>query len=228
MNLKKKQLDNKNIFTQDKKKFIFSITENIYQKTLNWENDDELSIASTAFDNACDTYTEHKGNFFSYAKVLIKNALIDYFKKSSKNIHLTFSSEDKDVDHIGSKNSISTSEVEQESLRRQEEIIAFSEELKKYNLSFQMLVGSCPSSRETRSELLNLAFICLKETSILEYLHKTKELPIKQICLLTNNNRAFIKKWKNYILALILILSNEEYIYLPSYLNIKVGDQIEY
>lgn len=228
MDLKKTQLHNKDISIQDNKKFIFSITKNICKKNLHWENDDELGIASTAFNDAYDTYAEHKGNFFSYAKVLIRNALIDYFKKSSKNMYLTFGSDNKDADYIGYKNSISTCEIQQEDSRRKEEILSFSQELKKYNLSFEILVNSCPSHKETRSKLLNLTFICLKEVSILQHLHKTQKLPVKQICLLTNNSRLFVTKWKNYILALILILSNKEYIYLPSYLNIKVGDQIEH
>jgi hypothetical protein len=224
MELKEDQLNTKNAFIEDNKKFIFNVTKNICKKHLHWENDDELSTALITFNNACDTYVEDKGNFFNYAKVLIKNALIDYFKKSSKNVFLIFDHEDKDIEYISCKSPITTYEIQQENLRRREEILAFSEELKKYKLSFEILVDNCPSHKETKDKLLNLAFMCLKESSILEYLHKTKKLPVKQICLLTNSNRKLIEKWRKYILVLLLILSNEEYIYLRSYLNIKVGN----
>lgn len=224
MKLKKEQLNNKNAFIENNKKFVYSVTKNICKKILHWENDDELSIALIAFNKACDTYMEDKGNFFSYAKVLIKNSLIDYFRKSSKNEYLTFDSEWNEMEYIDCKNSITNYEVEKENSRRREEIIAFSEELKKYKLSFETLVDSCPSHMDTKNKLLNLAFMCSKENSILDYIHNKKMLPVKEICLITNNNRKFIEKWRKYIIALILIFSNSEYTYLRSYLNIKVGD----
>ena len=87
-----------------------------------------------------------------------------------------------------------------------------------------MLVESSPSHKDTKDKLLNLAFICSKERSIVDYIYNNKMLPVKQICLFTGENRKFIEKWRRYIITLILIFSNNEYIYIRSYLNIKVGD----
>lgn len=215
-------------FIEKNKKFIYSITSNICKRNLQWENDDELSIALIAFNNACKTYVNSKGNFFSYAKVLIKNSLIDYFRKASNNPYLVFNSEDKELEFIDSKNSLTNYEIQQENLRRSEEIMAFSKELQEYKLTFDVLVDSSPSHKDTKDKLLNLAFNCSKETSITDYIYSNKMLPIKQICLFTGENRKFIEKWRRYILTLILIFSNKEYIYIRSYLNIKVGDSSEY
>lgn len=228
MVLKEELIGSKDDFIEKNKKFIYSITSNICKRNLQWENDDELSIALIAFNNACKTYVESKGNFFSYAKVLIKNALIDYFRKASNNPYLIFNSDDKELEFIDSKNSLTSYEIQQENLKRNEEILAFSNELKEYKLSFEVLVESSPSHKDTKDKLLNLAFICSKETSIVDYMYSNKMLPVKQICLLTGENRKLIEKWRRYILTLILIFSNSEYIYLRSYLNIKVGDNGEY
>lgn len=224
MVLKEELIDSRDDFIEKNKKFIYSITSNICKRNLQWENDDELSIALIAFDNACKTYVESKGNFFSYAKVLIKNALIDYFRKASNNPYLIFNSDDKELEFIDSKNSLTNYEIQQENLRRNEEIMAFSKELKEYKLSFEVLVDSSPNHKDTKDKLLNLAFTCSKELSITDYIYNNKLLPVKQICLLTGENRKFIEKWRRYILTLILIFSNKEYVYLRSYLNIKVGD----
>lgn len=227
MKLKESLFDNKDAFIQDNKKFIYAVANKICKKILHWENDDELSIALIAFNNACDTYKEDKGNFFSYAKVLIKNSLIDYFRKSSNNPYLTFETEDNDLEYIDSKNSMNRYQLEQENLRRCEEIKLFSTELKEYNLSFDILAKSCPSHKDTKDKLLNLAFTICKESSMVDYIRNYKMLPTKQICVLTNLNRKFIEKWRRYIIVLVLILSNENYVYLKSYLNIKVGDNNE-
>lgn len=224
MILGQESIGNIDDFIEKNKKFIYSVTANVCKRNLQWENDDELSIALIAFNNACKTYVESKGNFFSYAKVLIKNALIDYFRKASNNPYLVFNSDDKEIELMDSKNTLTNYEIQQENLKRSEEIIDFSNELKQYKLSFDVLVESSPSHRDTKDKLLNLAFVCSKETSIVDYIYNNKMLPVKQICLLTGENRKFIEKWRRYILALILIFSNNEYIYLRSYLNIKVGD----
>lgn len=228
MNLGLEFIGNRDDFIEKNKKFIYSITTNICKRNLQWENDDELSIALIAFNNACKTYVEDKGNFFSYSKVLIKNALIDYFRKTSNNPYLVFNSEDKELEFIDSKSSLTNYEIQQENIKRSEEIIAFSNELKEYKLSFDVLVESSPSHKDTKDKLLNFAFTCSKEKSILDYIYNYKMLPIKQICIFTGENRKFIEKWRRYILTLILIFSNKEYIYIRSYLNIKVGDNNEH
>lgn len=224
MDLSQELIGSRDDFIEKNKKFIYSITANVCKRNLQWENDDELSIALIAFNNACKTYVESKGNFFSYAKVLIKNALIDYFRKVSNNPYLVFNSDDKESEFIDSKNSLTSYEIQQENIKRSEEIIAFSNELKQYKLSFDVLVESSPSHKDTKDKLLNLAFVCSKETSIVDYIYNNKMLPVKQICLFTGENRKFIEKWRRYIITLILIFSNTEYIYIRSYLNIKVGD----
>lgn len=224
MNLDKDLNTNRDEFIEESKKFIYAVTAKICKRNLQWENDDELSIALIAFNKACESYDQYKGNFFSYSKVLIKNALIDYFRKNSNNPYLTFDDENSQLEYMDAKNSITSYELEQENLKRGEEIIAFNKELQGFSLSFEVLANSSPTHKDTKDNLLNLAFICSKEPSILEYIYKSKMLPIKQICLLTNSNRKLIEKWRRYILALILIFSNEEYSYIRSYLNIKVGE----
>lgn len=228
MNLERDLNNNRNDFIEKSKKFIYGVAANICRKKLQWENDDELSIALIAFNKACESYVEDKGNFFGYSKVLIKNAIIDHFRKSANNPYLTFSEEDNQLEYIDVKNSMTNYEIRQENIKRGEEIKLFDDELKKYGLSFEVLAKSSPTHKDTRDKLLNLAFSCANEPSILEHIHKSKTLPVKQICLLTNSNRKLIEKWRRYIFALILIFSNKEYVYIRSYLNMKVGENNEY
>lgn len=103
--------------------------------------------------------------------------------------------------------------------------MAFSKELEEYSISFDVLIDNSPSHLDTRNSLLNLAFLCVKNTSIIEHLKQKKSLPIKEILLLTKLNRKFVEKWRRYIIALILLLSNNDYSYIKSYLDIKVGDK---
>lgn len=220
-------LENRDKFIEENKAFIYNVTYKVCKRNLSLENDDELSISLIAFNNACNTYESNKGNFYSYAKVIIKNALIDYFRKMSKTPYVVFNNEDETLEYIDYKNSIDNYEIENENKRRAEEIALFSKELINYKLDFNILVKSSPSHKDTRDSLLNIAFTCSKEESIVNYIKQKKLLPIKEIMLLTSSSRKLLEKWRRYILILILILSNDEYPYLKSYLNIKVGDDHE-
>ncbi|GAA0726287.1 RNA polymerase sigma-I factor [Clostridium malenominatum] len=223
MNLNEHLKGNRSDFIENNKGFIYSTAYRVCGRKLSWENDDELSIAMIAFDKACNTYKEERGNFFSYAKVLIKNSLINYFKAASKKYSLVFNDE-CDLEEINLKQSVSNYEISMENEARAEEINLLNNELSQYNIAFRDLVENSPSHSDTKNNLLNVAFQCAKESIIMDYIYKNKMLPIKEICILAGVKRKFLEKWRRYLIAVILILSNNEYTYLKSYLDIKVGD----
>ncbi|MCY6484841.1 sigma-70 family RNA polymerase sigma factor [Clostridium aestuarii] len=224
--------ENRNSFIESNKNFIYKIAYKICKRNLTWQNDDELSIALIAFNKACNTYNEKKGNFFSYTAMLIKNSLIDFFRKNQNTPYLIFDNtkiaeDDDNSNYIDFKSSINKYEIDCENQNRAQEIALFSQELKKYKLNFSELIKSSPSHIDTRNNLLNLALSCLKNENILKYIKDKRLLPISQISLLTNTNKKHLEKWRRYLIVLILILSSDEYPYIKSYLNIKVGEKFE-
>jgi len=219
--------DDRDKFIEDNKNFIYNTAYKVCKRKLDWHNDDELSISLIAFNNACNTYNKSKGNFYSYAAVLIKNALIDSFRKAKNTPFLVFDNEDDTIEYLDTKSSIIEFEKSLETKRRADEIMLFSKELSLYKISFSDLVESSPSHKDTRDSLLNLALLCIKDENILSTIKRKKTLPVKEILLLGNYNRKFIENWRRYILVLILILSTDEYPYIKSYLNIKVGEKHE-
>lgn len=227
MNVSELIKKNRDKFIEDNKNFIYSTAYKTCKRNLDWTNDDELSIALIAFNNACNTYNEKKGNFFSYTSVLIKNSLIDFFRKSKNIPYLLFDDTNDEINgdsYLDYKASLSQYEIDLENQKRAEEISTFSKELAKYKLSFSDLVKSSPSHIDTRNNLLNLALICSKNDDILKYIKDKHLLPVSQIALLTGTRKKYIEKWRRYLLTLILLISSEEFLYIKSYLNIKVGE----
>jgi RNA polymerase sigma factor len=215
---------NRSNFIEANKGFVYSTTSKLCKRQLIWENDEELSIALIAFNIACDKYDEMKGNFYGFGKIIIKNALIDFFRKNKTSPILMFEDHDYRMDYIDSKNSINDFEIQIENEFRVDEINKFSQELLKYKIDFNSLIKLSPYHKDTRNNLLNVAFSCAREESILNHLKIKRKLPAKEITVLTSSNKKFIEKWRVYIISLILILTNPEYIYLKSYLNIKKGE----
>ncbi|CAB1246109.1 RNA polymerase sigma factor SigI [Clostridiaceae bacterium BL-3] len=218
---------NKSQFINENKNFIYKCTYSISKKYLQWENDDELSIALIAFNKACDNYTECKGNFYTYAKIIIKNALIDYFRKNKNLPLLTFDNDQYDMEKLDNSSAIDSFEIERENKNRADEIIEFSKELAKYKINFNNLVNSSPKHKDTRNSALGIALKICNNDEISSYILHNRRLPIKKICAYTGFNRKFVDKWRKYIIALFILFNSEKFIYIKSYLNIKVGESNE-
>ena len=217
--------ENRSDFIEANKGFVYSTTSKLCKRHLTWENDEELSIALMAFNIACEKYDKTKGNFYGFGKTIIKNALIDFFRKNKSSPNLIFDNNNGSMENfIDGKNSINNFDIQIENQLRAAEINLFSEELLKYKIDFNSLINLSPSHKDTRNNLLNVAFLSAREDSILSYLKTKKRLPTKEIIILTASNRKLIEKWRIYIISLILILINHEYVYLKSYLNIKEGE----
>ncbi|HBC96403.1 MAG TPA: RNA polymerase subunit sigma-28 [Clostridium sp.] len=214
---------NKDEFISENKNFIYKCTYSISKKHLQWENDDELSIALIAFNKACDKYTENKGNFYAYARVIIKNALIDYFRKNRNLPLLTFEDDQCDGGKLDNISSIDSFELETENKNRAYEIIELKKELVKYRINFNSLVNKSPKHKDTRNNALKLALKICNNSEISSYILNKRRLPVKKICVYTGFSKKFIDKWRKYIIVLFIIFSSEKFLYIKSYLNIKAG-----
>ncbi|NFU41588.1 RNA polymerase subunit sigma [Clostridium sporogenes] len=216
--------ENRDNFIKDSMNFIYKTTNRICKKKLGSKNDDKISIAIIAFNKASDTYHSKGESFFTYASGIIKNSLIDLFKKSDKIPYLIWS-EDDDFNSIDNNVSINNFNIASENSIRMEEIKLLNQELMKYKLSFKDIAESCPRHKDTRNSLLNIALACIHTETIVSYLQNKKQLPVKEICLLTSSKRKLIENWRKYLIVLIIILSSDDYSYIKGYLNIeKAGD----
>ncbi|KRQ86203.1 RNA polymerase sigma factor SigI [Caloramator mitchellensis] len=219
------QKNNKEELINENKKFIYNVVSSICKRRMEWENDDELSIALIAFNKAIDKFEKEKGNFYSYAKMLIKNSIIDYFRKNKEKYILAF--QEDEIVELDYKNSINDYEAENERKMMTLEIIEFSKRLQEFGIELKDLVNNSPKHKDTRDELLNLAMVIAGDSELIENINKTKMLPIKKISQITLKKEKFVEKWRRYLIALIILLSNDEFEYIKSYLNIKVGDKID-
>lgn len=48
------------------------------------EQDDEWSIALSAFSQAVSQYSPDRGNFYSFARLVIRRRLVDYYRSQQK------------------------------------------------------------------------------------------------------------------------------------------------
>lgn len=182
--------------------FIIKTINQLTGRYVCLDNDEEISVALLAFNEAIKRYDNSKGPFLAYAKLVINSRLKTFFEKENKN---------------NKKESL-------EKLR--EEGIDFSEELTnpiedKYSLIEEMdtlksyindfgfnlddLVDEAPKHTDTRERAIGLGEKINWCEPIKEFMYTKKRLPIKQISLKYAVSEKIIKGSKRFIITVVII-----------------------
>ncbi|MFL0251980.1 hypothetical protein ACJDT4_16290 [Clostridium neuense] len=212
--------ENRNNFINSNKSFIKKIITEMQKDKSKEISEEDLSIGIFAFNNACNSYVDSMGNFFNYSKVIIKNHVLEYLWKISNTPRLYFSNDTPEA-------FTEVTEVEKKAENKiyAKEVLILNKILKPYNLTYISIIKNCSYNKKIKDDILNIAFLCSREVFILNLMEEEKDIPIQKVALLTKYKVEFIERWKNYILALIIIFSNKDLLYLKAYLNINIGDK---
>ena len=205
------------------KPFIARVSSKFCNRYLSWDNDDELSIALLAFNEAIDNYDPQLGGVFhNFVQTVIRRRLVDYFRKEGKHQHLSLSPmnpEDKDL----SKYDLDTSQAKYHEEEKQAELThvveRFLEILGEYGIALDDLIKLSPKHRDSRENLMSVASTLSNQEQLLKQLQKQKMLPIKELELLTGTKRKVLEKNRKYIIALTLIFSEPEFYAIKSFIQ---------
>lgn len=206
-------------FINSQKEFIRSFASFVCHRKLDWHNDDELSISLIAFNRAIDTFNPAAGkNFITYARVLIRNNLIDYFRSQQhgtgeKNIVVNELSDQ--VDTIAS---LRQHTLDADNLDRAYEIEVFKEILEECGVTIETLAKHSPRHRDTRENLKNIALKINCNEALKKRILKERRLPVKEIQALCGANRKFLDKWRKYILSLVIIAAHSDLEIMANYI----------
>jgi RNA polymerase sigma factor len=192
-------IEARNLFIEMNKPFIHKYACLVCKRYLSWENDDELSISLMAFNSAIDSFVE--GNFEAYSKSVIKNRLIDYFRKNSKH--------EIPIDDDIIENYTHYTHKIDEKLDRAAQINLLKSILSQFNITFEDLTKRSPKHKDTREKLICLAKLISTEENIVETIYKQKILPIKDIMNLSDTSRKVLEEWRKYLIALIIIFTDK-------------------
>jgi len=203
------------------KDFIYKYASFICKARLKQENDDELSIALIAFNKAIDNFDVNSDKtFLSYARVIIKNSLIDYFRQQGKYHTLPIIQENGGETYVSGEIAASWNNYLQEVENRDRayEIDYFIDVIAQFGLTLDDLARNSPSHKDTRDHLKAITLKIAQDPMIVKEIYKHKKLPVKKIQLLTQTGGKILEKWRKYILSLLVILTHEETAGLAEYI----------
>ncbi|MGL5614914.1 MAG: anti-sigma-I factor RsgI family protein [Sarcina sp.] len=96
----------------------------------------------------------------------------------------------------------------------------FRREIKNYGIKASDLYGDLPSI-EKKNLILNIAKYVSEREGLISYVKRKKSLPIRDIGFETKVKEEFLTKWKSYIMAYIILFSDEKFYELVKYLRIE-------
>lgn len=196
--------------------FVLRVASACCGRTLQWDHDDELSIAFMALDEAITSFHEGAGRKFpSHARQVIVHRLIDFFRKQRRNMHLSL---DAMMQAAGEEVSASLEadtawerfRAQEEENQRRTEILEYNRILKEYGLSLVALKEHCPKHKDTRHQMLQIARKFADNAPLVQHLRRTKQLPLKEVALITGASRKVLETHRRYLVALVLILMHGE------------------
>ena len=192
-------------------------------------SDDNYSIALIAFNEAIDSYDESKGNFTSFASLVIKRRIFDEYRKNKGELPVNPSSfeaygDEVDVDSLDNNvtarmNALSNekhAETDRLTAMR-EEIAAATELLSFYGFTFYELTDCSPKSTATKAACKDAIVCMLRPGDLYDKMKQTKLLPIKEIETRTNIKRKTLERHRKYIMAVSELL-HEDFPHLGEYL----------
>ena len=144
------------------------------------EHEDEFSIALTAYNQAIDHY--HVGSdvpFEPFARLLIKNRLLDWFRKQSRTNREIALSDDISEDGIPLEDRLADPQSVdvQQKIECEEAMIQLQVKLQQFGLSLPTLVARFPRHQDSRLLCIRIARQLSEDASLYGQLIQTHRLP---------------------------------------------------
>lgn len=197
------------------KPFIQKVCFHVCKRNLTWENDDELSIALLAFNEAINFYSSEKtASFQTFSRQIIHQRLVDFFRREGRHQHLPFSSfseEETELSLAECSQSLENYRLKTEQEELAEMMLEFEKRLQEFGTSLEDLADVCPKHRDTREKLLQVAKILTDSETLLAAFRKTKRIPAKDLEESAKVSRRVLENGRKYIVALVIMLSEDRF-----------------
>lgn len=166
--------------------------------------DDEFSIALSAFYEAMQRYEPEKGIFLSFARLTIRSRLTDYLRKEyRRNKEIPFSS------LVSDGETSFDIEADAPSNDARYEIEELTSELKAFGISFFDVSGSSPKTQKTKRDCLSAVRYIISDKKIIENIKTKKYIPAAQVSSGAGIKTKILERHRSYIIAVTLIMTGE-------------------
>lgn len=193
--------------------FIKAQVSGVMKRSVDVTKEDELSIGMIAFHEAINGYSKTRGNFLSYASLLIRNRIIDYWRKNNRHNQVVSLDTPINEDGMSGINRIASSDITHEETMvireaTKEEIIELSNQMVSFGVTLADVSDNSPKQDRTLKSCQAVVAFAKKDELLMENFLRTKRLPLAELAKGTKVARKTIERHRKYIIVLLLIYSN--------------------
>jgi RNA polymerase sigma factor len=196
-------------------------------------SDDEYSIALMAVAEAIDSYDDGKGNFWTYAALVIKSRTYDWYKtqahQSGNEVIVrpeAFYGEIRDLETESAvEREVSSKAAVDSGSSIQDEIEAFTQQLNEYGIDLFELAEVSPKSQKTKAKCREAIAAMFSPPPLTGLLHRAKRLPMTEIRERTKLSQKLLDRHRKYLVAGTLILEGD-YPNLQEYIPVDLPKEV--
>ena len=192
----------RNDFIEESIPFIVKTTSSFLGRYVCTDNDEEFSIALIAFNEAIESYDEERGNFWSFAKLVIESRLKNNLQKNAR---LEAASSLEEMTEAGMQIHDDNVKVDKTTSDLRDEIMAFKEELSLFGITFEILAKESPKHRDTRDRAVKIGYKVSDDDVLIEKVYAKRRLPIKDVSRKFEITEKIIKRSKTFILSIAVM-----------------------
>lgn len=177
------------------------------------ESDDEFSIAMIAFHEAILGYSRDRGAFLNYAAMLIRNRLIDEYRREKRHqgvLSLDEAAGDEDdrtlMEQVADSRDLY--EESQDLEATQQEIAELAAVMTQFGVSFADVADHSPRQERTMEVCLRAIRYAMENRQLLEDLLRTKKLPLQELVKGAGCDKKTLERHRKYLLAMLVIQTN--------------------
>ena len=206
-------------FLSDEQQHILKLTGRLLKRSVT-VSDDEYSIALSAVSEAVKNYDRTRGDFWSFASVVIKSRELDYYRHSASvndrempvapemfsadSAHSMEEERDRALQHdINEKTAVYVDTV------LKDEIEDLKEKLAGYDISFFDLAGCSPKAKKSREACSLVLRAIFTPPPLMDEIIKNKSLPIKKILERQKVSRKLIDRHRKYLMSAAIIIDGD-------------------
>ncbi|MBS4022047.1 MAG: RNA polymerase sigma-I factor [Dethiobacter sp.] len=194
--------------------YVLKITSRYCHRFVKEGIDDEISVATLAFNEAIDGFKPGQGSrFLSFARLVVERRLTDYFRRNKAWFNeIPFSdygTEEQDgvstlsaLEHQAAEKAFSDWHSARD---RREEIIYYTGVLGAYGITLQELVKISPKQVTARKRAQEAARAVADNIKWRNHFLKYKELPLKELDGMLTFSRKTLERHRKYIVAMALV-----------------------
>ena len=214
-----------NLLVAESKGYILQCASKVCKRFIT-DSDDEYEVALLAFWEAVKQYNEGSGSFRSFAALVIRRRLMDFFDRQSRSRREIAAGHSMTWDEDEGQTGGVIAEVQRVIVQDsgydtdavKEEIAAISDVLRDYGFSFFDVAEASPKAGKTKRICARAVNWMLALLDRLIRMRRTRSLPVAAISAALNIARKILERHRRYIITATEILDGD-YPHLAEYLD---------